>query len=342
MIEDQPRKQEERGGAWITTFADLMSLLMCFFVLLLSFAELDIMKFKAVAGSMKLAFGVQREIKAIEVPKGTSIIAQEFSPGTPDPGVINEIRQQTTDEDKQTLEFTDALVNETDGEDPEDTDGGQAEQFEETEADAQRLVEALKNEIEEGMIQIETQADSIVIRIREKGSFPSGTALFDPAFQQVLDKLRDAMQDVEGTIAVAGHTDDIPISTSLYRSNWDLSSARAVSVVHALLESGTLDVARFVVEGHGDAHPLVPNDTAENRTQNRRVEVTIRQSQFDLASVQEAMAAYSAVASGDVPVSPPQEPESVLDEPAESTAREPAIDRPKSRMDLIREGIGGA
>jgi len=141
------------------------------------------------------------------------------------------------------------------------------------------------------MIQIETQSDSIVIRIREKGSFPSGTALFDPAFQQVLNKLRDAMQDVEGTIAVAGHTDDIPISTSLYRSNWDLSSARAVSVVHALLEGGTLDVARFVVEGHGDAHPLVPNDTSENRAQNRRVEVTIRQSQIELDSVEEAMAA---------------------------------------------------
>ncbi len=114
MIEQQPRNQEENsGGGWITTFADLMSLLMCFFVLLLSFAELDVLKFKAIAGSMRLAFGVQRDIKAIEVPKGTSIIAQEYSSGKPDPTILDEVRQKTIDEEKQTLEFTDALVNET-------------------------------------------------------------------------------------------------------------------------------------------------------------------------------------------------------------------------------------
>ena len=84
--------QDEPGGAWIMTFADLMSLLMCFFVLLLSFAEMDLNKFKAIAGSMKLAFGVQRDIKAPDNPVGTSIIAQEFSPGRPQPTAINQVR----------------------------------------------------------------------------------------------------------------------------------------------------------------------------------------------------------------------------------------------------------
>ena len=83
------------------------------------------------------------------------------------------------------------------------------------------------------------------------------------------------------------------------------------------------DVARFVAEGHGDAHPLVPNDTSENRAQNRRVEVTIRQSQLELDSVEAAMAAYVAPESREVRASPRQEPESALDEPAESTAQEP-------------------
>ena len=281
-----PQQQEESGGAkWIMTFADLMSLLMCFFVLLLSFAELDVMKFKAIAGSMKLAFGVQREIKAIEVPKGTSIIAQEFSSGKPDPSVVKEIRQQTTDEDKQTLEFTDALAQE-DGDSANDADG---EKESETEADARRLVEALQQEVDKGMIQIETQGAAIVVRIREKGSFPSGAARFTTAFAPVLSKLRNALDNVEGNIAVAGHTDDIPIKTTLYRSNWDLSSARAVSVLHALLEDGELSPVRFVVEGHGEAHPLVPNDTAENRAQNRRVEITIHQDHGDLSSVEDAM-----------------------------------------------------
>jgi chemotaxis protein MotB len=346
MIEEQPRNQDnERGGGWITTFADLMSLLMCFFVLLLSFAELDIMKFKAIAGSMRLAFGVQRDINAIEVPKGTSIIAQEFSSGNPDPTLLDEVRQKTVDEEKQTLEFTDALVNETDGEDPEDSDSGDAERSEQTEKDAQVLVETLKEEIDEGMIQIETQGASIVIRIREKGSFPSGEARFDPAFTPVLVKLRESMSDVEGMIAVAGHTDDIPIKTHLYRSNWDLSSARAVSVVHALLQDGALDAGRFVVEGHGDAHPLVLNDTPENRAHNRRVEITIRQGQPNVDAIQETVAAYSeldfgvssvAADSEESPAEPadvvPARPEPVIETPTE---------RPESRIDLIRHGISG-
>ena len=267
------------------TFADLMSLLMCFFVLLLSFAELDVMKFKAIAGSMKLAFGVQREIKAIEVPKGTSIIAQEFSSGKPDPTVIPEIRQQTQEEDKQSPEFTDALVAEKDGTDPENStgaDGTQEEQEQQqkeyqAKLDAERLAAALEEEIAAGMIEIETEGVSIIIRIREKGSFASGVARFDPAFEPAIAKLRSSLQEINGTITVAGHTDNVPISTRLYRSNWDLSSARGVSVVHAMLKQSELSPARFVVEGHGDDHPLMPNDSSEGRARNRRVEITIRQ-----------------------------------------------------------------
>ena len=67
--------------AWMGTFADLMSLLMCFFVLLLSFSEMDVLKFKQIAGSMKFAFGVQNKIEVKDIPKGTSVIAQEFRPG---------------------------------------------------------------------------------------------------------------------------------------------------------------------------------------------------------------------------------------------------------------------
>ena len=70
---------------WMGTFADLMSLLMCFFVLLLSFSEMDVLKFKQIAGSMKFAFGVQNQLEVKDIPKGTSIIAQEFRPGRPEP-----------------------------------------------------------------------------------------------------------------------------------------------------------------------------------------------------------------------------------------------------------------
>ncbi|MCV6605027.1 MAG: type VI secretion system protein TssL, partial [Porticoccaceae bacterium] len=86
MIEFEQADDDAPAGlpAWLATFADLMSLLMCFFVLLLSFSEMDVQKYKQVAGSMKDAFGVQNEINVKDIPKGTSIIAREFSPARPD------------------------------------------------------------------------------------------------------------------------------------------------------------------------------------------------------------------------------------------------------------------
>ena len=99
MSDEAPAKKAEKGApAWVMTFADLMSLLMCFFVLLLSFSEMDVSKYKEMAGSMKNAFGVQRDIKVKEPPKGINVIAREFSPGRPEPTTMNVIRQMTTND----------------------------------------------------------------------------------------------------------------------------------------------------------------------------------------------------------------------------------------------------
>jgi flagellar motor protein MotB len=97
--------------AWLATFADLMSLLMCFFVLLLSFSEMDVLKFKQLAGSMREAFGVQNQIKVEDIPKGTSVIAQEFSPGRPEPTPLNEVRQMTINSDLNTLDVRSVVPN---------------------------------------------------------------------------------------------------------------------------------------------------------------------------------------------------------------------------------------
>jgi len=106
MEEDEVKCPPAGAPLWMTTFADLMSLLMSFFVLLLSFSEMDVLKFKQLAGSMSAAFGVQREIKVKDIPKGTSIIAKEFSPGRPSPTAVKVMRQHTTDDKKSNLAFT--------------------------------------------------------------------------------------------------------------------------------------------------------------------------------------------------------------------------------------------
>ena len=109
MEEQQKCKCPAGIPAWVLTFADLMSLLMCFFVLLLSFAEMDVLKFKQIAGSLKVAFGVQRDVRAVEIPKGVNIVAKEFSPAPPQPTVINEVRQKTIDDSQQELKLIEKL-----------------------------------------------------------------------------------------------------------------------------------------------------------------------------------------------------------------------------------------
>ncbi len=268
MSENSNRVKRDAEGlpAYMATFADLMSLLMCFFVLLLSFAEIDALKYKMVVKSLENAFGVQREVVQDEIPEGTSIIAQEFSPGEPKPTPLKVVRQDTMDETREQLKVT------------ADAEQLAQQQVKEVAEETQEFREALEQEIQDGLIVVESQFSRIVIRIREKGSFPSGDARLNPDFIPILRKIHDVLLTTDGRIAVAGHTDNVPINTPRYRSNWELSTSRATSVVHELLEPGQIPAERFVLEGYADTKPLVPNDTAENRAKNRRVEIIVLKS----------------------------------------------------------------
>ncbi|MDX1453790.1 MAG: flagellar motor protein MotB [Oleiphilaceae bacterium] len=279
--------------AWMGTFADLMSLLMCFFVLLLSFAEMDVLKFKRLAGSMREAFGVQNQVNVNAVPKGTSVIAKEFSPGRPDPTPLKMVMQKTTDADQQTLEVlceaeVEKAVAQACDNSPENESRQQLhisefvakkleEMNEDAEAKAIEMASKLQEEVSKDMVEIETKGRKIVIRVQEKGAFASGSAELQYDFLPVLDKLIEILQDVEGGIAVEGHTDDIPINTYEFPSNWDLSVARALEVAHGLFDSGEIEQSRFTITGFADTRPLVPNDTPENRAKNRRVEIILQE-----------------------------------------------------------------
>lgn len=271
--------------AWMATFADLMSLLMCFFVLLLSFSEMDAMKFKRLAGSMAQAFGVQNKLNVTDVPKGTSIIAQEFSPGIPSPTPINEIWQKTEDITEMSLEVQCNEEYDVESGDVSQEAGVKArireqleQMIEETKQDAQQLADALEEEIVAGEIEVETEGRKIIIRIRERGSFKSGSHELAEDYYDVMDEIRGVLMQKPGKILVQGHTDNIPIKSSRrYRSNWELSSSRAVSVAEELMKGGDINRRRFEVSGVADTQPLVDNSTRENRARNRRVEIIIRQ-----------------------------------------------------------------
>lgn len=260
MSDAPPEKSESAGvPAWVMTFADLMTLLMCFFVLLLSFSEMDVAKFKQLSGSMKEAFGVQAEIEVRTIPKGTSVVAQEFSPGTPDPTALNEVRQFTIDSNQNSLDALERRKND----------------IEETNAHAKRIREALRAEIGNGDVAVRTDGAKVIIHVLENASFDSGLADVKPQFVPVLNKISDLIDNNSGTVTVSGHTDNVPIANERFRSNWELSTSRAVSVAHQLLNRAVIDPDRVVVSGHADTKPRAANDSVENRAKNRRVDISI-------------------------------------------------------------------
>ncbi|MEM7219870.1 MAG: MotB family protein [Pseudomonadota bacterium] len=275
MSEEAESADEGPPGApaWMTTFADLSTLLLCFFVLLLSFSEMDVAKFKQLAGSMRQAFGVQAEIKVKQIPKGTSIVAKEFSPGEPKPTALNQVRQFTIDSTKNTLRFSD----------PADIDAWkEAKEKEEqrkqkAEESVKRIAEALSEEIKQGKVLVRAVGEQTIIHIQERGSFLLGSASIKRDFLPVLKKINDQLRKTSGIVRVAGHTDNLPISTGRFRSNWDLSTARAASVLHGIMGSGGLDASRFIAAGHADTVPLASNATREGRARNRRVDISIYQ-----------------------------------------------------------------
>jgi chemotaxis protein MotB len=254
-----------RSGAppWLTTFADLMVLLMCFFVLMLSFSEMDEQKFKIVSGSLTETFGVQTEITAAATPMGTSVEAREFSPALPEPTAENEVRQSTADPDGSVLDPALTLrAREL------------AAQEEAAAAQAAELRALFRQDVDDGRLLIRQEGTNVVIQLLEKDSFPSGSAALEPGSQETLARIGRMVADMTGAITVSGHTDNVPVrSGGSYRSNWELSSARAASVAHELLAAG-LEPARLMVSGHADTQPRVANDTATNRAVNRRVDIT--------------------------------------------------------------------
>nr|WP_269688691.1 MULTISPECIES: flagellar motor protein MotB [Halopseudomonas] len=267
MMEEQ---EDDSPGipAWVMTFADLMSLLMCFFVLLLSFSEIDAQKFKQIAGELSAAFGVQREVPALEIPMGTSPIFDKFSPGKPEPTPVDSVRQQTTEQDPK----LETLREELEADVQKQVQDTTKEQID-TSMDALRDV--LENELAQGRLQLENDRKRIIIRVEEKGSFPSGSAEMTPEFQDMLDRIATVLAELPGEITIEGHTDNIPINTSRFQSNWDLSAARASSVANALLYNETIKPERMRVQGYAETRPRASNEWPETRALNRRVEIIL-------------------------------------------------------------------
>ncbi len=230
------KKGGEEAPGWITTFADLMSLLLCFFVLMLSFSETDRQLFKVLSGSLREAFGVQREHRVWDMPKGMNIISNEFK----DPKFLSD---DLAEEIKSAIKMAMAPGA-----------GGKAQ------------------------VQVEEGEMSVKVTLPGHVLFDLGSAHLKEEALPLLNELRKVVEETPNRIIVTGHTDDLPIRTAQFPSNWELSAARAGSVIRHFLAEGGIKATRFLAVGMADTYPRVPNVSAVNRAQNRRVEIAFQKS----------------------------------------------------------------
>lgn len=253
------RKKKAGSGnqvpAWIVTFADLATLLLTFFILLLSFAQLDVDKYRAMANSMSVAFG-SSNVLGEGVGGSPLTLIDSDTVSLPEP----------TESETREPEFIDER---TDGMAPTKVSAGVVDL-------ASRLISELEAEVASEALSINYDPQKVVIRFSEEATFRSGDAAIKPKMVPIIERVVDVLSACTGDVFVSGYTDDRPISSSRYRSNWDLSAARAVSVVHELVMNQDISADRVVAAGRAETNPLVPNNSPENRALNRRVEIAIR------------------------------------------------------------------
>lgn len=296
---------------WIVSFADMVTLLLAFFLLVLSFSDLNENRFRDATGSLQKSLGRERALPPVQAPAPeTQLVGGPTEDSLPLPEQL--AKDLGTLQKSLSLDLAGQKVRlrEDNGrlliELPERSSGLLPQELIDLYAriaDAQALIQtpvevreggpsddrgvelarqirvlrdALAREIADGDAQIERDGERIVIRMAVQGSFYPASAELSPDALPMLRKIGEAIGKTGGRITVEGHTDDIPLSGhQRFRSNWDLSGARASSVADYLTGYTGVPRERVVVRGMADTRPVAPNDTREGRAKNRRIEVLV-------------------------------------------------------------------
>lgn len=218
---------EGGGGNWALSYGDLMTLLLTFFILIVSFSSMELEKVRKFLSSLRGASGILGEYE------GSSVVDQISK------------NQSAIEMNKETIEDVIEGSEEERNVQISDDDG----------------------------IELERTADGIMVRISAPILFTPGDNRLHPKTYDVLRKIAFYIQKFDCLVRIEGHTDDAPIRTSRYPTNWDLSSSRAIQVLRFFEENCNVPAKRLEAIGYGSSRPLVPNTFLENRIRNRRVEI---------------------------------------------------------------------
>jgi chemotaxis protein MotB len=224
---------EENHERWLVSYADFVTLLFAFFVVMFAHSNMD--KDKVRRFAQQFQNYVERQPAAAKAAANTppKNLAKAAMP---------------THEDLTMAEMKGSIA---------------------------QLESDLLPEIQQGKIELSLQARGLIMSLRESAFFAPGEADLQPESFKIMTKVAEALTRIPGQIRLEGHTDNTPIRTEMYPSNWQLSAARAITVLRLLSARYQIDSDRLAAAGYGEFRPLGPNDSPENRSKNRRVDVVI-------------------------------------------------------------------
>jgi len=224
------KNADDEGGAdgWLTSYGDLMTLLLTFFILIVSFSNTELIKFRQAMGALQGSTGAMTDAP------GSSIIPKRV----PRPDLSSQVRIRNP---------MDELLDE--------------------------IEQGYMAEMESEEISVEKVQDGIIVRLGNNLLFESGQAQLKFRAYQLLEKIGKLILTYDYHVVVEGHTDNIPINTAQFPSNWDLSAARALNVLKFFIDNTEVNPGTIIAIGRGEYKPIAPNDLLENRSKNRRVEI---------------------------------------------------------------------
>ncbi len=245
----------ESHDRWLISYADFITLLFAFFVVMFASSQTDKGRAQQVSDSVK---------KALEGEKLSSMLAAVLGGSVDNVGKGNAMMRGPGGAQKAPVEKTDPKM---------------AELL----PSLKVLSEQLKSEIQSGKIQISMEPRGLVVSFKQAALFPSGEDVVSVGAIEALGKVAKALAAIPNPVRLEGHTDSVPIKTARFRSNWELSAARSIAIMELLATRFGVARERLSVAGYANVVPIASNDTEEGRAKNRRADVVILNEQGILA-----------------------------------------------------------
>src|ERR1700692_4903695 len=243
--------EHENHERWLVSYADFITLLFAFFVVMFASSQTDKSRAKQISEAVEKALS---EGKSVSM---SPAVAKILGGTVDDKGQGNAQMRGPGGAQRAAKEAP-------------------PENLIELPPSMRKLTSEIEQEIKAGKVEVNLEPRGLVVSLKQTAFFPSGTDAIDPSTYPILEKVAAALNAVSNPLRIEGHTDSVPIHTARFRSNWELSAARSISMMEVMAIRFQVDRQRVAIVGFADTAPQTSNDTAEGRARNRRVDIVIQ------------------------------------------------------------------